>query len=69
MQKVSQRVVARFGVSSLFIHLCSMNITTTFFFATECSDVSICLSECACHNTFVLYLALIRVGLSVLLWM
>jgi len=30
---------------------------------------SVCLMACACHNTFVLHLALTRVGLSVLLWM
>jgi len=29
---------------------------------------SVCLGVCACHNTSVLYLALTRVGLSVLLW-
>jgi len=27
------------------------------------------LRVCACHNTSVLYLALTRIGLSVLLWM
>jgi len=47
----------------------SLNTTTAFYFATECSDVSVCLRACACHNTFVLHLALTRVGLSVLLWM
>jgi len=37
---------------------------------TECSDVAVFfrLRVCACHNTSVLYLALSRVGLSVLLW-
>ena len=29
--------------------------------------VSVCFRACACHNTFVLYLALTRVGLSGLL--
>jgi len=28
-----------------------------------------CLRACTCHSTFVLYLALTRVGLNVLLWM
>jgi len=48
----------------------SLNTTTTFYFVTECSDVTVVvLRACACQNTSVLYLALTRVGLSVLLWM
>jgi len=52
-----------------YIRPCSLNNTTAFYFATECSErCSVCWRACACHNTFVLYLALTRVGLSVLLW-
>jgi len=48
-----------------------LNTATAFYFVTECSDVAVffCLRVCACHNTSLLYLALTRVGLSVLLWM
>ena len=48
-----------------------LNTATAFYFVTECSDVAVffCLRVCACHNTSVLYLALTKVGLSVLLWM
>ena len=55
----------------VYIHPCSLNTTTTFYFATECSDVTVFirLRVCACHNTSVLYLTLTRVVLSVLLWM
>jgi len=34
-----------------------LNTTTAFYFATQCSDVGVCLRVCACHNSFVLYLA------------
>jgi len=48
-----------------------LNTTTAFYFVTECSDVAVFfrLRVFACHNTSVLYLALTRVGLSVLFWM
>jgi len=48
----------------------SLNTTTSFYFVTGCSDVAVFfhLRACACHNTCVLYLALNRVRLSVLLW-
>jgi len=59
---------------SYIVYICpySLNNTTAFYyFVTECSDVAVFfrLRACACHNTFVLHLALTRVGLSVLLWM
>jgi len=49
----------------------SLNTTTAFDWVTECSDVAVfvCLRACAGHSTSVLYLALTRVGLSVLLGM
>ena len=46
-----------------------LNTTTAFYFLTVLGRCSVCLRACTCHNTFVLYLALIRVGLSVKLWM
>jgi len=48
-----------------------LNAATAFYFVTECSDVAVFfrLRACACRNTFVLYLDLTRIGLSVLLWM
>jgi len=54
----------------VYIRPYSLNTTTAFCFVTECSDVAVFfrLGVCACHNTSVLYLALTRVGLSVLLW-
>ena len=54
----------------VYIRHC-LNTATAFYFVTECSDVAVFfrLRICECHNTSVLYLALTRVGLSVLLWM
>jgi len=55
----------------VYIRPSSLNTTTTFYFVTECSEVAVFyrFRVCACHNTSVPYLALTRVGLSVLLWM
>jgi len=49
----------------------SLNSITAVDFVTECSDVAVFvwLRACAGHNTSVLFLALTRVGFSVLLWM
>jgi len=58
--------------SNVYILPYSLNTTTTFYFATEYSDVQmyrVCIRACACHNAFVLYLTLTRIGLSVLLQM
>jgi len=58
-------------IQIVYIRPYSLNTTTAFYFATECSDVTvfICLRVCGCNNNFVLYVALTRVGLSVLLRM
>jgi len=55
---------------TFYIRSYSLNTTTAFYFVTECSDVAVLvrLRACARHNTFMLYLALTRIGLSVLLW-
>jgi len=55
----------------IFIRPYSLNTTTAFDLVTECSDVAVFvwLRACAGHNTTVLYLALTRVRLGVLLWM
>jgi len=55
----------------VYIRPYSFNTTTAFYFVTECSEMAVFfrLRVCACHNTSVLYLALTRVGLNVLLWM
>jgi len=55
----------------VYIRPYPLNATSTFYYVTECSDVAVFfgLRVCACHNTSVLYLALTRVRLSVLLWM
>jgi len=54
----------------VYIRPYCLNTATAFYFVTECSDVAVFfrLRVCACHNTSVLYLAMTRVGLSVLLW-
>jgi len=45
-----------------------LNTANAIYFVTECSDVTAFfrLRVCACHNTSVLYLALTRIGLSVI---
>jgi len=52
---------------SQIVYTCpySLNTTTAFYFATECSDVTAYLRACAYHNTFLPYLALTRFGPSV----
>jgi len=55
----------------IYIRPYSLNTTTAFDVVTECSEIAVfvCLRACAGNNTSVLYLALTKVGLSVLLWM
>jgi len=54
-----------------------LNTTTAFYFVAECSNIAVFVRSqcalhcsvwgCACHNAFVLYLALTSLGSSVLL--
>jgi len=71
MQKVQRRMVERFDSVKFFLY-------PSLFFEYYnrillCDWVlgrySVCLRSCACRNTFVLYLALIRPGFIVLFWM
>jgi len=62
-------MVARFDAVRLFIFVLIFWTPQPHFCDWVLGRYSLCLRACACHNTFVLYLAFTRVTLTVLLWM